>query len=1059
MKQPALTFAAATFALFLPPTLQAQSILLDWDQTWSYMHPTGGALPAGSGATTPHPAGTTPWYAPANQFSASYAGPSFATSGAGFEAGSGPAPIGYGSINYVTTADPAPAEFAGIATTLTIPDSGSRGTAYFRTTFTVPNDGQFYVNPRIRYLLDDGGFIYLDGEIILRVNEVATAVDDYLTTANGTANTESQIRTADLSLPVGSATGANTTAATAIAANATVLKSVPRLSPGVHTLAISVHNAADDSSDLALAVQVQADTTDCLISANVAVSSRDIKGTPTMPEDDTISTTLTVTPEGTTSSSWVVTGPATSSLVGRTGAYNTPVALNNIPISEFVTGSLDLILADSADATCITEARIAPQRFIASNNLLGTSLPLLTMGRLDSPGWVFDDANRTLTMTNPGGNGERYVVTSQVLNTSGQPDLQFSGNLRIIDTSSGNEIDDSFAAYLIFNGNIANPVNLINRYDLIEVDGILSDNELAPAEGTYDLILDSIIPASANSVQLVIEGINNSDSETFIVSGLSISQAPPELQAYAYPTVFDNMGTDSPADDRFMADLVITPVNLGASTGWTSNATPASGSYTTNRVTFGPFEPFTSPVTVTLADVLDPSKTATVVITLDLPAVTITGPANVTRIENGPGFDDDTVTFDLTITGTNGGPGWTTNFAGISPMAGDFGTTTFTIPAPLTRGALTFTIADVSYATVNQDVTVDVPGRFVLGISDLTGTPTGFNTDLAVNPNIRWVNDPAGNTLTLSTANAALSIVQSEVLDLSSVGEAFFSASLQVLDTSAGSNFETGDRFKAELVYTVAGAATTINLIDPYDVGDGSPSTTGTTGGVNGAPDGFINGYSGAAGTDLEDSTVYASVAEDYNAHKERDEFNAVMENADANLNNTFTLGATIPAEADDVYLVITGQGLGGSESVVLSNIRFSTNNTLGDADSDGIPDDYEAANGLNPFNPNDRDLDFDGDGQSNLSEYLAGTAANDRNSFLRFLETNRAPTRFAATWSSVPGKVYLIEYSTNLTDWTAISGDIPAAPAPDEQTVSPFVTIPAPVSEEGYFRVQVKTN
>ncbi|MGN0856831.1 MAG: hypothetical protein ACI4QJ_05475 [Candidatus Spyradenecus sp.] len=44
------------------------------------------------------------------------------------------------------------------------------------------------------------------------------------------------------------------------------------------------------------------------------------------------------------------------------------------------------------------------------------------------------------------------------------------------------------------------------------------------------------------------------------------------------------------------------------------------------------------------------------------------------------------------------------------------------------------------------------------------------------------------------------------------------------------------------------------------------------------------------------------------------------------------------------------------------------------DSDKDGLPDAWEVAHGLNPHDPSDAQRDSDGDGQTNLEEYNAGT-------------------------------------------------------------------------------------
>lgn len=1054
MNRKSNTSAAIALLTSLPLVTFAQTTLVDWDQNWNYLHPTAGTLPAGSGTTTPHPDGTTPWFATAAEFNATYTGPSFETAGAGFDAGAGPGPVGYGAMGYF---DVVGAEFTALGTNLTQPASGSRYTGYFRTTFTVPDDGNFYVAPRLRYILDDGGFVYLDGEPILRINVANTNADDYLTPAAGTGNTESQIRTADLSLGVNSNTGGNTDVDPAIGNNAVVLKSIERLSPGLHTIAISTHNASATSSDLALAVQIVSDPTDCLISATGSVTTRDLKGTPADSTDDTLSADITVTPEGNVGATWVVTGPADSATLGQTGAYNSPVTLSGIPVAEFAAGFVDLELADSNNATCTTTVRIFPQRLIATNDILGTDLPVKTVNNLDVPGWTVDDATRVPTLNNPRGVPATYILTSEVIDTSGQPDLQFSGALEVNDGSSGTEEDDSFVAYLIFDGDTANPINLITRHDLITEDGLLTGDELAPGAGDYSYTLNHVIPASVDSVQILIEAVNNSANESFSVTGMKIAQAPAELQAYAGPVVYDNKGTPNPADDSFSADLTITPVNLGLSTGWTSDSEPALGLYATpNPVTFGPYAPFIQNRIITLTDSLDPTKTVAVEINLDLPALNVGAPTNIVRLENGPGFDDDTVTFDLEITGTNGGPGWSSSDTGVTPLSNDFGITSFTVPAPLTQGVLTFDINDVSYSLVTSTVSVNIPGRYAVGQSDLTGALTDVNTDITSYPAVQWVNDPVLRTLTLNNGGTALRVVTSETIDLSGQDEVYFSARLQALDTSTGSNFETGDFFKAELIYNVGGIPTTINLIEPWDVGNGAPSTTGTTGGVNGAPDGFLNGYSGTAGTDLDTGAVYATGLEDYNANKDRDEFNAMGEDGSIQINNTFPLEAVIPAEAEDVVLIITGQGIGGSESVVVSEILFSTSNTLGDADNDGIPDDYEIANGLDPFDPGDKHLDLDGDGRSNIQEFLAGTIANDPSSFLGITEFDLSNNRFSATWQSVPGRTYVIQSSLDLETWTNLGGEIPAADAPATETSSPLIPTPSVPPARTFYRVLV---
>jgi hypothetical protein len=97
----------------------------------------------------------------------------------------------------------------------------------------------------------------------------------------------------------------------------------------------------------------------------------------------------------------------------------------------------------------------------------------------------------------------------------------------------------------------------------------------------------------------------------------------------------------------------------------------------------------------------------------------------------------------------------------------------------------------------------------------------------------------------------------------------------------------------------------------------------------------------------------------------------------------------------------------------------FDNISVNGDRDGDGMPDGWEVAHGFNSNNPSDANADPDGDGLSNLQEYLAGTDPTNPNSCLSFMaSSNQSPpgaTGFVVRWSSVTGKYYRLDRSTNL--------------------------------------------
>jgi hypothetical protein len=124
-------------------------------------------------------------------------------------------------------------------------------------------------------------------------------------------------------------------------------------------------------------------------------------------------------------------------------------------------------------------------------------------------------------------------------------------------------------------------------------------------------------------------------------------------------------------------------------------------------------------------------------------------------------------------------------------------------------------------------------------------------------------------------------------------------------------------------------------------------------------------------------------------------------------------------------YKVVTVNSIGVTVSL---DQTFRT--APGDRDGDGLPDDYEVANGLNPDDPSDAALDSDGDGFTNLQEYAAGTDPHNPGSSLRILSTTMDPDGYEIMFASIPGKTYRVERADSLpaTEWTVVADNIAAA-------------------------------
>jgi hypothetical protein len=111
------------------------------------------------------------------------------------------------------------------------------------------------------------------------------------------------------------------------------------------------------------------------------------------------------------------------------------------------------------------------------------------------------------------------------------------------------------------------------------------------------------------------------------------------------------------------------------------------------------------------------------------------------------------------------------------------------------------------------------------------------------------------------------------------------------------------------------------------------------------------------------------------------------------------------------------------------------------------MPDDFEALHGL-LSGTNDAGLDRDGDGMTNLEEYLAGTSPSDGSDFFRALSAEKSGDVIVITFRVAPHQTYQIRSSLGLepSEWHLL-------PALHHTTSDSLqVTLPA-TTPKGFFQ------
>lgn len=120
----------------------------------------------------------------------------------------------------------------------------------------------------------------------------------------------------------------------------------------------------------------------------------------------------------------------------------------------------------------------------------------------------------------------------------------------------------------------------------------------------------------------------------------------------------------------------------------------------------------------------------------------------------------------------------------------------------------------------------------------------------------------------------------------------------------------------------------------------------------------------------------------------------------------------TNPADPDS-----DDDGLSDGDEVLI----HGTNPLSADSDADGLPDGYEVTHGLNPLDAADAALDSDGDGATNLAEFLAGTDPNVAPPVDITIDDGGAGTTLVGTWGPYPGN----ESFGGTSRWSTVGGPV----------------------------------
>lgn len=136
------------------------------------------------------------------------------------------------------------------------------------------------------------------------------------------------------------------------------------------------------------------------------------------------------------------------------------------------------------------------------------------------------------------------------------------------------------------------------------------------------------------------------------------------------------------------------------------------------------------------------------------------------------------------------------------------------------------------------------------------------------------------------------------------------------------------------------------------------------------------------------------------------------------------------------------------------STVRL-TDLVIVDTDADSLPNWWEDQFGLSKTNSADAVLDLDGDGASNLNEFLSDTKPNDAASVFRITALQPEGGDLRVTWTTVGGKRYVVQTNGDVSQ--GFSDSSPLIPGPGAgESVTNFVDSSGTTNVPRYYRVRL---